>query len=181
VSRTQHKPSEYKEQCYTCKKEFSSYFHLMNHRKSEHPSNKICRFFLKEECFFESDMCWYRHFSKSSDILDNSRVVHVCNKCEETFTEKSELMKHLKQVHPTTVQKCRNYAEGNCNLSNDYCWFAHPENEDQDVILDKAQEDSVFHKVQEKTPPDQMNHLIEVITKLAMQVRNLEKMSQNVR
>jgi hypothetical protein len=37
ISRTQHTPSDYVEECYTCKKEFKSYFLLMNHRKLEHP------------------------------------------------------------------------------------------------------------------------------------------------
>ena len=57
VLRTQHIPSEYKESCYTCKEEFKNYFHLMNHRKKEHPSTKVCRFFLKQACIFEADEC----------------------------------------------------------------------------------------------------------------------------
>ena len=61
VMRTKHTPSEYKEQCYTCKKEFESYFHLMNHRKVEHPSNKVCRYFRKKVCIFEAGECWYSH------------------------------------------------------------------------------------------------------------------------
>ena len=33
VMRTQHIPCEYKENCYSCGKEFKSYFYLMTHRK----------------------------------------------------------------------------------------------------------------------------------------------------
>jgi hypothetical protein len=42
ANSTQHNPSECKEKCCTCKVEFESYFHLMNHRKKEHTSNKVC-------------------------------------------------------------------------------------------------------------------------------------------
>ena len=46
--------------CYTCKEEFSSYWNLMNHRRQKHPSNKICRYFQKNECIHGVN-CWYRH------------------------------------------------------------------------------------------------------------------------
>ena len=49
---TMHKPSDHSEVCYTCKKEFKSYILLMNHIKEDHPSNKMCRYYLKGECIF---------------------------------------------------------------------------------------------------------------------------------
>ena len=45
-----HNPVEFSECCYTCEQEFSSYWKLMTHRKAEHPSNKRCRYYLKQQC-----------------------------------------------------------------------------------------------------------------------------------
>ena len=61
MKSTGHKPSEKIETCYNCQAEFSSYRQLMNHRKLEHPSRKICRYFLKQECVFDDETCWYVH------------------------------------------------------------------------------------------------------------------------
>ena len=40
------------------------------------------------------------------------------------------------------------------------------------------EKDSFFYKVHKKTPPDQMNQLIEIIKSLAIQVKNIEKLFQ---
>ena len=76
--------------CYTCNGEFSNYWNLMNHRKQNHPSNRICRNFIKDECTCGSD-CWYVHV----DPMDTSENVIVatpstapefkCYLCDETF------------------------------------------------------------------------------------------------
>jgi hypothetical protein len=50
-------------QCFTCKLEFGGYWNLMNHRKTAHPSNKLCRNFPQNLCTFGSD-CWYVHKEK---------------------------------------------------------------------------------------------------------------------
>ena len=64
-----HKPAKHNQrlgeagviECYTCRGEFRSYHELMNHRKQDHPSHKRCRYYLKGECKFSSDDCWYIH------------------------------------------------------------------------------------------------------------------------
>ena len=61
IQRTMHTPCEYMEECFTCSKEFSSYWLLMNHRKADHPSVKKCRYFLNGECKFNAETCWYKH------------------------------------------------------------------------------------------------------------------------
>ena len=71
--------------CYTCKKDFLSYWSLMNHRKQEHPSNKTCRYFLKNQCIHGVN-CWYRH-DESMD-LDSSQNsvksrIQTSKKCEK--------------------------------------------------------------------------------------------------
>ena len=67
VMRTQHKPCEYTENCYTCGKEFKSYFYLMTHKKEEHPSNRTCRYFLTNSCIFSEKECWFKHKNKAEE------------------------------------------------------------------------------------------------------------------
>ena len=47
--------------CKVCGKEFETKHDLMRHKKSEHPSNIICREFIKSNCRRTSQQCWYRH------------------------------------------------------------------------------------------------------------------------
>ena len=100
IQRTKHTPCDHPEHCYTCKKEFASYWHLMNHRKIEHPSNNICRYFLKQECDFDSETCWYLHKEKPINEEKKSEMKFVCNNCEREFEDRSVLMKHKKVMHP---------------------------------------------------------------------------------
>ena len=38
----------------------------MSHRKEVHPSNKTCRYYIKGECNFSADECWYAHKDKTN-------------------------------------------------------------------------------------------------------------------
>ena len=67
IQSLRHNPSDFSEKCFTCKIEFNSYWTLMNHRREEHPSKKICRYYLKQECLFSSKKCWYKHEEKNSE------------------------------------------------------------------------------------------------------------------
>ena len=71
----------------------------MTHRKSEHPSVKKCRYFLNNQCKFSTTTCWYSHQENN----ESGKTVHplnfTCNECEQTFSERNELMKHKKLVH----------------------------------------------------------------------------------
>ena len=68
-----HKPSRGQRsksgvlECYTCKSEFRSYHDLMEHRKEENPSHKTCRYYIKGECFFSPQECWYLHEDKHTE------------------------------------------------------------------------------------------------------------------
>ena len=178
VQRTKHNPSEYLEKCYSCKKEFTSYWHLMNHRKSEHPSSKACRFFLTGKCIFDSEACWFKHVIKTSEELvkDNSSAF-PCNQCESVFDSKMDIMKHLKAIHKCKVAKCRNFEQGNCNLPDLSCWFVHDEEEIKSNLSNHINNDheQVFQKAQEKTPPDHIVKIMDLIGKLTIQMDQLEK------
>ena len=74
-------------ECYTCKEEFKSYHDLMNHRKKAHPSKKKCRYYIKGECNFSSEECWYIHenvVKEDSSTHQNSDM--ECYVCKNTFT-----------------------------------------------------------------------------------------------
>ena len=179
-----HTPSECIEDCSICGGKFVTYSLLMNHMKKEHPSKiSSCWYFNNTTCKFEADECWSSHEVEPQISQENSNF--ECRKCSKTFSRKGDLMKHIKKDHPMTAQKCRNFLTGACDRSEDMCWFVHSkseENENKKVSFDlnvkELDENTDFQKAQEKTPPDQMNHLIEVIQNLTLRVKNIEKMSQ---
>ena len=52
-----------------------------------------------------------------------------CNNCGETFYNKRELLIHRKQMHSSTVAPCRNNLVGNCDFSDESCWWNHQQTE----------------------------------------------------
>ena len=80
----------------------------MNHRKLEHPSKKICRYFLKQECVFDAESCWYVH--KTENINNEG---DTCNECGLFFEDRNNFMKHKKNLHVDQVAKCVNFINGN--------------------------------------------------------------------
>ena len=97
----------------------------MNHRKSEHPSSKICRYFKDDCCQFTGKDCWYRHESKTSqsDSDVNVNLENSCKDCDEFFVEKSDLMKHRKIQHMKNISKCRDFTLGKCSWNSNSCWL----------------------------------------------------------
>ena len=177
IQRTKHCPSECIETCYTCKKEFLSYWHLMNHRKTEHPSKKICRYFRMQACDFDAETCWYRHENNSSEkeeIVDEDS----CKDCDEKFQIKSDLMKHRKMNHRSKVYGCRDFVQGKCTFQESSCWFLHDKvEEDNESLKDIERKKQDFHEAQKNIPPDQMTLMMNLIQKLSLQVEMLEKNS----
>ena len=187
--RSGHNPCDYKEQRYTCDKEFRNYFHLMNHRKEEHPSNKICRYFLLKSCIWEASACWYKHENKTEEMETESSHESSCDQCEKRFVGNKDLRMHMKNQHTSLVARCRKFRAGICELTSTSCWFLHEQEakkgeeqkEEEEMIskeADNLNSDSVFCEATNKTPPDLMNHILEMITKLSVQVNNLEKIAQ---
>ena len=116
----------------------------MNHRKSEHPSSKICRYFKDDCCQFTGKDCWYRHESKTSqsDSDVNVNLENSCKDCDEFFVEKSDLMKHRKIQHMKNISKCRDFTLGKCSWNSNSCWFLH---EDENMEVDN--EEQVFARI----------------------------------
>ena len=88
-------------ECYTCRQEFRSYHNLMEHRKEEHPSNRKCRFYLKGECKFGGEECWYVHEDKvnKNGRPDESESIIQCYICKNKFHSKHDLVAHKKKHH----------------------------------------------------------------------------------
>ena len=164
VRITSHKPSAYTETCYTCKNEFPSYYDLMNHRTAEHPSQKECRYFLKGTCIWD-EKCWYKHTIIAEANLEQL-FPHTCQECEMSFKTQSEIVKHMKAHHRNSVPKCRDFTQGNCDLEEKSCSFLH---EEQNMEVDQG-----FHYVREKTPPDQMNLMMNMLNKMKQEIESLK-------
>jgi DNA-directed RNA polymerase subunit RPC12/RpoP len=43
---------------------------------------------------------------------------YSCNKCEEKFDNKWEVMAHRKERHPSTVRTCKFFVQGICGFGN---------------------------------------------------------------
>ena len=177
-----HSPSEYEETCFTCGDTFKSYSYLMNHLKKEHPSNRVCCYFKENTCIFEESECRYIH----SMQIKSEDQKHGCNKCGKTCQTRSELKRHLKGEHRELVARCKNFIAGRCERMDRYCWFLHETNGEDltNKVLEHKTEDmetesflkkSVFHEGKERTPPDQLTHIMEVLTKLSLRMENLEQ------
>ena len=182
IQITMHTPCEYMEECFTCNKEFSSYWLLMNHRKADHPSVKKCRYFLNGECKFNAETCWYKHEVNLKPEVRKELVKFPCKECDKCFEHRSQLMKHKKENHLERISKCREFLQGNCNLDEDSCWFGHntEQKENEKMETDEDINDQVFCEALEKTPPDQMKNILLMLNKLSVQVEHLEKMSKKI-
>ena len=80
--------------CYTCKEEYTSYWGLMNHRRQKHPSNKVCRYFLRGQCIHGIN-CWYRHDEPMQvDPLNGSSL-----ECENVSNSSPDLNSPPSKLH----------------------------------------------------------------------------------
>ena len=62
--------------------------------------------------------------SQSVEIQKGDRRV-TCNICDETFYTRRSMMVHKKSEHIEQVAICWNFATGNCEMGDDFCWFSH--------------------------------------------------------
>ena len=110
--------------CYTCNLEFRSYHDLMEHRKEEHPSHKTCRYFIKGECLFSAEECWYLHEDRSATNNSGPHKDEKCYGCKTTFPTKFDLMERKKTSHMCKTP-CLKFQNGNCDRSAETCSFTH--------------------------------------------------------
>ena len=116
--------SEESHQCTKCDLAFRTRNNLNKHMKEEHWSHKPCKNFQENNCDFDSD-CMFNHIK----IAKNE---HICFKCGTIFNSLHEMMKHIKEVHPTPCYKNRT---GKCTFGSK-CIFSHIRvNHDQDFQM----------------------------------------------
>ena len=147
--------------CHSCGEMFNSKAELMIHRKLQHSDIiKVCNWYKNGTCVYTDDTCWYSHEY-------DRNVNQTCRFCEQTFESKNQLMVHRKSIHVNIVAKCRNFQLGDCNFSNEECWYKHDEPESQNLV---------FHKSQQEKPPSEatlkMMNLMEV---MMVKMTELEK------
>ena len=160
--RTKEQMTEDVIKCKHCDDQFSDIWSLMNHRKLKHADlvAQCKNIKLNGECRFTSEKCWWNHDSKKS----NQNAVIQCYICKESFTSKSEMMKHRKREHRSRVRKCSKFSENQCPFLDESCWFLYEgdvnkeieienEKEEQSGNLDKSTFESVFQKVTENLKP----------------------------
>ena len=136
-------------ECYTCKHEFRNYHDLMNHRKEEHPSHKKCRYFIKGECNFSAEDCWYLHEVTQKKVTTPGQAKQniQCFICKNRFESKYDLVEHKKKHHPTpTVNSGKKVPTQNAwakPLSNmqekDFCQLPLQEAPDQGALVTAIQ------------------------------------------
>ena len=77
---------------------------------------------------------WIEHDNEEedevSDQLNRSNRSYldssfVCNFCDDKFKIKRDLMKHKKMEYLEKVAQCWKYSAGNCEFSDEHCWFNH--------------------------------------------------------
>ena len=149
--------------CYTCKEEFSSKWSLMNHRKQKHPSNKMCRYFLRNECIHGMN-CWYRHDEKMDIDFPFTSLKAQSTSCDKVFETKRAPRKHKETEHSTA--EVVNKLSGQDSYAN--------------VANNEQTENLVFQKGQFHTfPPDQI-HIMETLKMILQKMNMMDAKLQNI-
>ena len=168
--------------CYTCKEEFFSKWHLMNHRKEKHPSKKICRYYVKNQCIHGSVKCWYRH-EEPMEIeapVKESSSQFKCYLCASSFQDKNDLRNHRRTNHPS-IAPCRKYIEGHCDRSETECLFNHDFKETQEKEA-YSQNVPVFQSASPNpAPPDKDQKLMEFMNMVLQKMSSMEEMFQKLK
>ena len=174
--------------CKDCDQEFSDFWNLMNHRRDAHPEKRRrCRNHIKGECEFDDEGpngCWWKHSIETSSTKTSNPIKNlVCNICEESFTNKFELMMHKKKDHEESVPLCRNMNNGHCDFHK--CWFRHKDltkqTPTQESISNKRPEsDPVFLVSQSKTKPPEMNDLKEILLKAMEMITTVNRQMESI-
>ena len=141
--------------CHTCGKGFATKRELMVHRKADHLSLiKKCRYFLRGDCDFEDDVCWWRH-----DLLPADHSLN-CSICERSFKTREELALHSRDAHAQ-----QNIKEG--------AFKSRSENKSNKKDMDEENK-SVFQDAQSSNHPPIMEKILSIVERLMEKVNILE-------
>ena len=166
--------------CYTCDLEVDGYWNLMNHRKTEHPSNKKCRNFPDGNYTFGKD-CWYVHAEELMDVDESFKQdeqKHKCYICHIEFETKDRFKKHKKLEHPLNVQRCKKFISKKCDRREEQCWYIHDSAESCSSPKSKSpvKKSQVFCEAPaDPLPPDQFQKMMDAVDSLCKKVQHMEK------
>ena len=116
--------------CRSCKEKFEAKWQLMNHRRDNHPTDKMCFYDAEDKCSFSASQCWYKHkenrrSTTSETRSSNQQIKELkCFTCQNKFANVPSLMEHRKQNHIETVKPCSKYVDGKCDRGQK-CWYLH--------------------------------------------------------
>ena len=68
----------------------------------------------------------HTHSLDSGEDIEDPENSYSCHFCDKSFETLSEVMKHQKAFHTSSVQHCKQYLENVC-FFGDNCWFLHSE------------------------------------------------------
>ena len=111
---------------------FEGYHALMDHRSTEHPSNKICNKIPQCTGWVNGRKCWYLHPSEKSVTknIENTPPTQDrefdCKRCGELFESKNKFMDHYTTKHTSHIV-CRDWLKNNCKRFK--CWYRHDQME----------------------------------------------------
>ena len=120
--------------CNNCKQVFSNYNEMMDHRKQNHPSKKLC--WNKLDCVYKDRTpgCWYMHpelVQTQQQITTNSVSAindtnFTCKTCKTNFSTKNDMMMHKKNEHNNNVI-CKDFIQNSCRRGKqgEHCWYSH--------------------------------------------------------
>ena len=142
--------------CKFCDKVFKEQTELATHRINEHKSYKPCKFMNK--CRFK-DNCPFSH----TPIPEGKER---CFQCGEEFSEKSHLMKHIKETHREAAKQCHDFP--NCSRGEN-CWYKH---EDFPQAWQRHQPPE--NRIRNRTEPnqDQMMSILQQNMNILMNMMN---------
>ena len=153
----------------------------MEHRKEEHPSHKTCRYYIKGECFFSSQECWYLHEDKHTEKEPDTQQEENCFGCQKTFATKYDLMEHKKKSNACKTI-CSKFQTGTFDCSSENCSFKHILNNTQSSKTKNSPWGNTLSGVQKQgfyqtlpvIPPDQ-SALMTALNMLTQRLETLEK------
>ena len=126
-------------------------FHLMDHRKLQHPGAIAqCKKFVSDNCDFSAEKCWWSHEKKKE--IKKTQI--DCFICGEIFKSIRDIMVHKKTTHKTVVKPCKMFQQNKCRFKSESCWFVHEqENGKNEKPTEETDDQSVFQRKEQNPKP----------------------------
>ena len=79
------------------------------------------------QCCFQGNtkMILQKHMNTGHSPIETKVGTLKCRQCNAQFSAKWNLMNHRKNEHYNIVAPCRSYEAGQCEYSDEICWWKH--------------------------------------------------------